>query len=292
MSRVVLVPVLVLLGMLASLTVLSARNRSERITTNDEAATVAPSPSAPPGTAPATPSPSPAASATPVVSPSLAARRTRTAAAASREALERRRRAARRVYGVVRVRRPLALRSRPRGPVVASAPSTTEFGSRGVAAVGARRGPWLGLVTSARPNNVLGWIRRDDPGVGLRRVAYSLHADLSERRLELRRRGRRLRRLSVAVGMPGSSTPTGRFAVTDKLNGANYSSYYGCCILALSGIQPNPPPGVGNRLAIHGTNAPSTIGQAASAGCLRAGDADLAVLMRRVPLGTPVFIRR
>ena len=40
------------------------------------------------------------------------------------------------------------------------------------------------------------------------------------------------------------------------------------------------------------TNAPGTIGAAASAGCLRAADADLRILMRRVPLGTPVFIRR
>ena len=59
------------------------------------------------------------------------------------------------------------------------------------------------------------------------------------------------------------------------------------------GQQPHPPPGWtgGNRLAIHGTNAPSTIGTPASAGCLRAADRDLAVLMRRVPLGTPVVIR-
>ena len=63
-------------------------------------------------------------------------------------------------------------------------------------------------------------------------------------------------------------------------------------LLALSGHQPNLPPGWtgGNRLAIHGTNAPGTVGAAASAGCLRAGDADLRVLMARVPLGTPVFI--
>jgi lipoprotein-anchoring transpeptidase ErfK/SrfK len=126
------------------------------------------------------------------------------------------------------------------------------------------------------------------------RVGYSLHVDLSSRRLELRRGWRTLRRITVAIGTPGSPTPTGRFAITDKLAGSNYGSYYGCCILALSGHQPNLPPGWrgGNRLAIHGTNAPGTIGQAASAGCLRAADADLRVLMRRVKLGTPVFIRR
>jgi lipoprotein-anchoring transpeptidase ErfK/SrfK len=39
-------------------------------------------------------------------------------------------------------------------------------------------------------------------------------------------------------------------------------------------------------------DVPVAIGAAASAGCLRASDADLRALMRRVPLGTPVFIRR
>jgi lipoprotein-anchoring transpeptidase ErfK/SrfK len=99
--------------------------------------------------------------------------------------------------------------------------------------------------------------------------------------------------MTVGIGRSGSPTPTGRFAVTDRLAGSNYGSYYGCCILALSAHQPYLPAGWpgGNRIAIHGTNAPSTIGTASSAGCLRARDADLRVLMRRVPLGTPVFIR-
>ncbi len=47
----------------------------------------------------------------------------------------------------------------------------------------------------------------------------------------------------------------------------------------------------GNRLAIHGTNNPASIGVPSSAGCLHADAEDLKVLMRRVPLGTPVFIR-
>jgi hypothetical protein len=274
-SRAALLPVIAVLGALASVTAISAQGRADRISAQQDGA--------------ARPE------VVPVASVSTSVRRGREAAARAREVLERRRRAAAgRVYGVVRVRRALALRSRPRGPVVATLPAATEFGSPGVAAVAARRGGWLGLVTTKRPNNSLGWVRREDAGVGLRRVGYSLHADLSERRLELRRRGRRVKRLRVTVGRPGSSTPTGRFAITDKLNGSRFSSYYGCCILALSGTQPNLPPGWsgGNRLAIHGTNAPGTIGQAASAGCLRAADTDLAVLMRRVPVGTPVFIRR
>ena len=198
----------------------------------------------------------------------------------------------RRGHAVAIVRRSVPLRARPRGRVVARADRVTEFGDQRVLSIAQQRGPWLGVAATEQPNGELAWIHMKNRGLDFRRTPYSLHADLSGRWVELRRRGRRVRRISVAIGRPGSETPTGRFAVTDKLSGYRYGSYYGCCILALNGHQPNLPAGWtgGNRLAIHGTNAPGSIGAAASAGCLRAGDADLRVLMRRVPLGTPVFI--
>jgi L,D-transpeptidase catalytic domain len=200
----------------------------------------------------------------------------------------------RRGHAVAIVRRPVPLRLRPNGRVAARARSRTDFGSPRVMSIAAQRGPWLGVVTPELPNGRLAWVHIENRGLGFRRRAYSLHADLSGRWVELRSRGRRIHRLTVAIGRPGSETPTGRFAVTDKMAGSRYGPYYGCCILALNGEQPNLPAGWqgGNRLAIHGTSSPGTIGAAASAGCLRAGDADLQVLMRRVPLGTPVFIRR
>jgi hypothetical protein len=187
----------------------------------------------------------------------------------------------------------LALRDRPGGPVTLTLGAATELGSPRVLGVAARHGRWLGLVTSERPNGRLAWARRRQGGLTLRRTSYALHAELSARRLELRRNGRPVRRLRVAIGAPGAPTPPGRYAVTDKLDGSRFGSYYGCCILALSGHQPNLPPGWpgGDRLAIHGTDAPATIGTASSAGCLRAADGGLRELMRRVPLGTPVFVR-
>jgi hypothetical protein len=197
------------------------------------------------------------------------------------------------VHELALVRGKVPLRARPNGRVVAGAEATTEFGSPRVLSVAARRGTWLGVVATELPNGRLAWVNRRNAALRLRRTAYSLHADLSRRRLELRKRGRPVLRLPVAIGRPGSETPTDRFSVTDKLSGSRYGPYYGCCILALSGHQPNLPAGWpgGNRLAIHGTDSPATIGTDASAGCLRAAGADLHVLMRRVPLGTPVFIR-
>ncbi|MEA2442270.1 MAG: hypothetical protein QOH76_3694 [Thermoleophilaceae bacterium] len=194
----------------------------------------------------------------------------------------------------VRPGRTLALRAHPGGPVVARVPSTTEFGSPTTLAVAATRGHWAGLTSTNLPNGQLGWVKRtraDD----LRATSthMSLRIDLSRRSLELRNGRRVVRRASVGIGRSGSPTPTGRFSVTDKIAGSRYGSFYGCCIVALSGHQTHTPAGWqgGDRLAIHGTDNPGSIGVPSSAGCLHADAEDLGVLMRRVPLGTPVFIR-
>jgi lipoprotein-anchoring transpeptidase ErfK/SrfK len=198
-------------------------------------------------------------------------------------------------YTVVRIRAggSVPLRAKPAGTTVGRLTAHTEFGSKRAVAVAAVRGRWLGVTVPERPNGKLGWIDGESGAIDRGRTKVAMTADLSRRTLELRVGRRVVKRMRVAIGRPGSSTPTGRFAVTDKLAGGRYGSYYGCCILALSGHQPNTPAGWrgGNRLAIHGTNAPGTIGAAASAGCLRGADRDLRTLMRRVPVGTPVFIR-
>jgi lipoprotein-anchoring transpeptidase ErfK/SrfK len=199
-------------------------------------------------------------------------------------------------HGTARIRpgRSVKLRSKPGGPVVASIGARTEFGSRRVLAVAQKRGRWLGVLATERPNGKIGWVDGRSEALDRGRTKVSLRADLSRRRVELRVGRKVVKRLKVAVGRPGSSTPTGRFSITDKLSGGRFGPYYGCCILALSGHQPNLPPGWkgGNRLAIHGTNAPGTIGAAASAGCLRGSDEDLRVLMRRVPVGAQIVIKR
>ncbi len=188
---------------------------------------------------------------------------------------------------------PVLLHAAPGGRVLARLATRTEFGSARVLAVLERRGAWLGVQAPELRNGEIGWITARPPRVRLGRLSDSLHVDLSERHLEHRRGGRLLRRLSVAVGRAGHRTPTGRFAVTDRLRITDPRSPYGCCAIALSGHQPNVPQGWsgGDRLAIHGTNAEWSVGRAASLGCLRARAPDIRALMRSVPLGTPVYVR-
>jgi hypothetical protein len=188
----------------------------------------------------------------------------------------------------------LALRARPFGPVLAHVGSTTQFGSqRTFGVVRTTHGRWLAVTEAGVGANRIVWVDARAGALRYTSTHLELDVDLSSRTLLVRRGASVVRRFSVGVGRPGSSTPTGRFAITDKLNGAAYSAAYGCCILALSAIQPNLPAGWGggNRVAIHGTLSSSDFGRAVSAGCVHASDADLRYLMSTVPLGTPVVIR-
>lgn len=145
------------------------------------------------------------------------------------------------------------LRSAPGGARLARVVAATEFGSPTVLAVLGVRGAWV-RVSSPAVANASAWVR---VGPALRRgsTRYSVRVDLSARRATVRRAGRLVRRVAVAIGAPSSPTPTGTFQITDRLPGERFSPVYGCCILALSGRQPHPPPGWsgGDRLALHGT---------------------------------------
>src|SRR3954452_20490975 len=193
-------------------------------------------------------------------------------------------------WTTARLRRATVLRARPGGRALHRLGVRTEFGSRRVLSVTARRGGWLAVVTPERPNGRVGWIpaRR----ARLAGTSWSIVVDRSARRLTLRRGRRVVRAFPVAVGRQGTPTPIGRFAITDKLRPA-LGSPYGCCALALTGHQTKLIAGWpgGDRLAIHATPQEATVGHAASLGCMRARTRDVRRLMRTVPVGTPVFVR-
>jgi len=198
------------------------------------------------------------------------------------------------VIAYVRPGRSVALRDRPFGRILARVGATTPFGSpRALGVITTDRGRWLGVTDPAVGRNRLVWVDARTGDLRYARTALELDVDLSSRSVAVRQDRVVIRHLSVGIGGPDSPTPTGRFAVTDKLNGRAYSGVYGCCVLALSAIQPNLPSGWrgGNRIAIHGTLSSSDFGAAVSAGCVHARDYDLRFLMRNVPLGTPVVIR-
>ena len=152
-----------------------------------------------------------------------------------------------------------------------------------------RRGEWAGVPTPHRRNGELAWVRLDPTRLVAGSVPWEMRVDLSDYRLELRRGGTLVRSVAITVGAPDSTTPTGRFAVTDTFRGG-LNPAYGCCAVALTARQPRLPSGWmgGDRIAIHGTDGP--LRAAVSHGCVRARDRDVSALVDRVPPGTPVTI--
>jgi lipoprotein-anchoring transpeptidase ErfK/SrfK len=136
----------------------------------------------------------------------------------------------------------------------------------------------------------VGWIPA--ASASLDRVTWELDVSLSARRLTVLNRGRVLARYRVAVGSPQAPTPTGRFAVTDRLLTGDPAGPYGCCILALSAHSPHAIQGWtgGDRIAIHSTPDAASIGEAASHGCVRVTLAEGRWLIGHVPLGTPTLV--
>jgi lipoprotein-anchoring transpeptidase ErfK/SrfK len=134
-----------------------------------------------------------------------------------------------------------------------------------------------------------GWISLR--GLERHRTPYEVHVDLSKHLLTVTRLGTTVYRTAGATGAPGSRTPAGRFFVTDRIPFAR-GSMFGSFAFGISGIQTHLPVGWhgGNQLAIHGTNAPWTIGRDASAGCVRVSENALAKLKPWLRLGTPVVI--
>ena len=141
-----------------------------------------------------------------------------------------------------------------------------------------------------RPNGTTGYVRAGH--VELFRVRTRIEIDLSDRRVDFFRSGRRVLRVSAAVGAEGTPTPTGRFYVNQRLLSGDPSGPYGPGGIGISAFSPVLTGWTqGGPIAIHGTNDPGSIGKAASYGCLRIENRHLERMLRANPEGTPVSIR-
>jgi L,D-transpeptidase catalytic domain len=176
------------------------------------------------------------------------------------------------------------------GPRLARLTTRTEFGSPEAMWVVRQAPGWLGVVSPLAGNGRIGWIPR--AAATLVPILWELKVSLSARRLTVLYDGDVVRRYTVAIGRPDAPTPTGRFAVTDRLNTGDPTGPYGCCILALSAHSPHAIQGWGggNRIAIHSTPDASSIGLPVSHGCMRLTLAEGRWLLDHIPLGTPTLI--
>jgi lipoprotein-anchoring transpeptidase ErfK/SrfK len=96
----------------------------------------------------------------------------------------------------------------------------------------------------------------------------------------------------VAGGTDDNPTPTGQFYVVDKLDTGDPSGPYGQFAFGLSAYSDvlTEFAGGDGQVGIHGTDDPSSIGQAVSHGCVRVPGEVAQRLSETINLGTPVVI--
>jgi lipoprotein-anchoring transpeptidase ErfK/SrfK len=193
---------------------------------------------------------------------------------------------------VALVKHPVAERSAPGGGghVLGTIATHTEFGSATAVPVVRRKGAWLGVINVLAGNGRVGWIPAS--ATSLTDVGWRIYISLDRQQITVLYGNGVVRRFPTSTGVPGATTPTGHFAVTDRLSTGVAEGPYGCCVLALSGVQPlhlSDWDG-GTRIAIHATDDTAALGHPASHGCAHVTDAEGRWLLSHIPDGTPVVV--
>jgi lipoprotein-anchoring transpeptidase ErfK/SrfK len=143
-------------------------------------------------------------------------------------------------------------------------------------------------------------VREITPSVTTASLGTSLVVDISDNTLRLYKGLRVVREYGVATGTPGYPTPVGTFEIVDKKE--NPTWYNPALDGWGAGLPPSIGPGPGNPLGtramylnapgirIHGTWDSSSIGTAASHGCIRMHIEDAEELYPHVPIGARVIV--
>jgi lipoprotein-anchoring transpeptidase ErfK/SrfK len=142
-----------------------------------------------------------------------------------------------------------------------------------------------------RPNGVTGWVPATQ--VALAPVRTRILVDLSQKRVTLYRDGKRVLSATAAIGSAATPTPTGSFYVNQRLIPEDTNGPFGPGAVGISAFSDVLTGWTqGGPIAIHGTNAPWSIGKAVSNGCIRLPNETLRRVFAQAVAGTPVFIRR
>jgi lipoprotein-anchoring transpeptidase ErfK/SrfK len=148
---------------------------------------------------------------------------------------------------------------------------------------------WYRVRLPMRPNGSVGYVHADD--VRLVKVHTRIAIDLSQRKLVLYREGEPILTAPVAIGAPDTPTPTGRYYVNQRILASDPTGPWGPGAVGISAFSDVLQEWTqGGPIAIHGTNDPSSIGRAASHGCVRLDNDVLQRVFNAADAGTPVII--
>ena len=121
----------------------------------------------------------------------------------------------------------------------------------------------------------------------------TLVISVADRKLAVVENGAVTKIYPIAVGKNSTPSPTGSFFIVDRITDPTY--YHAKVV-----VPPGPHNPLGTRwmglsekgYGIHGTNAPKSIGKAASHGCIRMARPDLEELFAHTRVGDAVLILR
>jgi lipoprotein-anchoring transpeptidase ErfK/SrfK len=166
----------------------------------------------------------------------------------------------------------------------------TIFSIRGARVDAACKPSWYLVQIPKRPNGVTAWVAARQ--VTVEKVSTRILVDLSEKRVTLYKGGKKVLTSTAAIGAPATPTPTGLFYVNQRLIPADKGGPFGPGAVGVSAFSDVLTGWTqGGPIAIHGTNAPWSIGKAVSNGCIRLPNAVLRKLFDQALGGTPVLIR-
>lgn len=150
---------------------------------------------------------------------------------------------------------------------------------------------WLEVLLPGRPNGQSGWVRAVD--VERYGVSRQVVIDLTARTLVVLDGDEPIFETEVGIGSPSSPTPVGTFFVTDAVRITNASGPWGPYAYGLSARSDTVTEfnGGDGIIGIHGTNRPTSIGEAQSLGCVRLPNDVMAELAGMLTVGSPVTIR-
>jgi lipoprotein-anchoring transpeptidase ErfK/SrfK len=154
---------------------------------------------------------------------------------------------------------------------------------------------WVKLLLANRPNGSAGWVPRDR--VVLKRTRYWVTVRVRPRRVTVYRDGKRARRFRAVVGASRTPTPLGLAAIYERNRQPDPGAFLGpwaLSLTSLSNVLESYGGGPG-RVAIHGRAGASLqdpLGTARSHGCIRVNNDDVRWMAAKVPVGTPVRVKR
>jgi L,D-transpeptidase-like protein len=152
---------------------------------------------------------------------------------------------------------------------------------------------WLRVLLPVRPNDASGWIEAS--AARLITSSWRIVISTQRRSVDVFSLDRKVRSFRAVVGAPGTPTPHGTFAISERISLADPHNFYGSWILTLTAHSRvlDTFEGGDGRVAIHGRGGSSRrdpLGSARSHGCIRLENAAIDWLAEIAQPGTPVAI--